>query len=146
MLLGGVDPRAGRLEAARFVVQESRRAIEVKRCETQLAAFTQPGFDEIAAVVVQAHWYQVPIDHDIATFHSTGADVTWCIVEFGIGEQRADLDQIFNISAEYFQKLGLHPAIVHVGPWINVDPGAVLIAAQDGNPVFRVEPPFRQVG
>ena len=54
-------------------------------------------------------------------------------------------EQAQHITGE-LQELGLHPAVIDIGPWINVDPGSILITTKDCNPVAWVETPFIEIG
>ena len=65
MFLGGIDAGTGRFQAPGFIVQKSWRRPVMQGRETQLSVLAQPGFDQVAAIIVQAHRYQVPIDHNV---------------------------------------------------------------------------------
>lgn len=96
--------------------------------EPQLTILTQPGFDKVSAIVIQAHRNEIPCDHNLVA-DTAGLHIGGRPVELRIREQRADLRDIGHVSVE-LQELGFHPAEVNVIPWVHVHPTRILVATE----------------
>lgn len=130
MFFGGVDTRTGRLSASRLIDKDRRRGPELLRGEAQLTIPAEPAFNQVTAVIVQAHRNQIPINHNLACGQTAGAHVLRRIIKFCKGKQRSDLRHAAHIPIK-FQNLDTHPTVIEIVPRIHINPGRILIAAQN---------------
>jgi hypothetical protein len=145
VFLSRVKTRAGRLTAARFIENVSGRRVDVDRGEPQLSIAADPRFDQVASIIILSHPDGVPIDdHPIAI--ALSAYVCRRTIELRIREATVIDGGLEHIAPEDIQELSLDPTAIHIGPWIDVHPAAISVAAIDLYSIRRVQPPLIQVG
>ena len=67
VLFGAVDAPPGRFAAASLVGEHHNQPVDIHGGKNQFALFTQPGFDQVAAIFVGSHAYIGPGDEHLIT-------------------------------------------------------------------------------
>jgi hypothetical protein len=98
-------------------------------CETKLPILANPGLNQIASVIIITHRHKIPRDDHFTCGKPSILHILWRIIELCVWEECPDLGYGVDITIQ-FQYLYTHPAVVLVGPRVDIHPSPFLIATQ----------------
>jgi hypothetical protein len=132
MLFGSVNPSPGRHLATDLILNSYGGYLVLRRAQwgkDQLTVLAQPGFDQVATIIVRGHPYWIPSDGDVISI-ATRADIRWRIIELAEWQPRVIRWSVAKIPA-YLKKFRLYPTSVEISPWFHVRPCAQIVSAND---------------
>jgi hypothetical protein len=129
MFLSSIESTTGGLRTPWLIWNDRRRLPNMHGCKTKLPILANPCFNQVASVIIITHGHKIPCNDHFTRGKPSILHILRRIIELCIREECPDLGYGVDITIQ-FQHLYTHPAVILVGPWINIHPSSFLISSQ----------------